>query len=471
MRVREFSQSVQPWDGGMPPAEEFIPPSVLRTTIPMQSDHLLNGTSAGRLFFSRVRFCTRILACLVLCVGTPCLAQKLPAPPAAEQPLPQADSQATFSTKITPGTEIYVAVTDEPEVSGNYLVDANGSIGFSIADLDGMNKTEWRVTIKDKTVDEAKDAVVESLKTYYKLPQVRIVITKLPRLKVEIAGAVQKPGTLELKLEALLSDALAAAVYKPNADLSKVRITHKTKEGQAAPTPKVVDYAAYLEGRSELDPELQNGDRIVVIASTEPPARPAPQFVRIVGEVVRDSYIPFASGMRIKSALDQVGGLKSTADRSKLRLVRGNDGKILELDADKIDADDPVHNIFMTPGDMLFVSVRDQSLVYSVMGEVIKPNTFAITAETKVTLLQALEQAGGLTKTADKRKGILRRGFLRNPAASVELPFDIDQIMKGKQKNWELEPGDAVIIPPRQKRPTFFQQALPLLFRFLPFGI
>ncbi len=412
-----------------------------------------------------------LLLCL-LGTGSPCPAQKVAEPPVtATQTLPQADPQATFSTRITPGTEIYIAVTDELEVSGSQTVDKDGSIGFSIADLDGKNKTEWRVTLKDKTVEEAKDAVAESLKTYYKLPQVRIIITRMPRLKVEISGAVQKSGTLELELGALLSDALAAAIYKPNADLSKVRITHKAKEGEPSPLPLIVDFAAYQEGRSELDPELKQGDRIVLIALPQEAIRPAPQFVRIVGEVVRDAYVPFANGMRVKSAIDQVGGLKPTADRAKLRLVRGSDGKILELDADKIDADDPVHNLFMSPGDMLFVNVRDRSLIYSVMGEVIAPNTFPIALDTKITLLQAIEQAGGLTKIADKRKGILRRGFLQNPAASPELPFDIEKIIKGIQPNLELAPGDAVIILPRQKRRTFLQQAMPFLLRFLPFGI
>lgn len=385
------------------------------------------------------------------------------------QTLPAADPQATFSTKIMPGTEVHIAVTEEPGVSGTQTVETDGTIGFSIADLDGNNKTEWRVSVKDKTVDEAKDAIAESLKKYFKAPVVRVIVTKLPRIRVEISGPVESPGTLALSPESLLSDALAAARYKPNADLSKVRITHKAKEGEQ-PVPLIVDFAAYQEGRSELDPELKNGDRIVLIALPKETVRPAPQFVRIVGEVVRDAYVPFANGMRVKSAIELVGGLKASADRKKMRLVRGNDGKILELDADKIDEDDPVHNLFLSPGDMLFVNVRDRSLIYSVMGEVIAPNTFPYLPDSKITLLQAIEQAGGLTKTADKRKGILRRGFLQNPAQSPELPFDIEKIIKGEQRNWELEAGDAVIVLPRKKRPTFLQQALPLLFRFLPFG-
>ena len=423
------------------------------------------------VFVRRVFQYPVLLALFFFCGSVvPCHAQIAdPTSAPTAQTLPAADPQATFSTKIAPGTEVHIAVTEEPGVSGTQTVDPDGTIGFSITDLDGNNKTEWRVNIKDKTSDEAKDAIVESLRKYLKAPEVRVIVTKLPRIRVEISGPVEIPGTLELPPNALLSDALAAARYKPNADLSKVRITHRAKEGKQ-PVPLIVDFAAYQEGQSELDPELKNGDRIVLIALPKETVRPAPRFVRIVGEVVHDAYVPFANGMRVKSAIDQVGGLKPSADRKKLRLVRGVDGKILEIDADKVDEDDPVHNLFLSPGDMLFVNVRDRSLIYSVMGEVITPNTFPYLPDSKITLLQAIEQAGGLTKTADKRKGILRRGFLQNPAQSPELPFDIEKVIKGEQRNWELEAGDAVIILPRKKRPTFLQQALPLLFRFLPFG-
>jgi|GEM_PF-2417887 len=464
---------------------DFSPKRIAGILMPAYQVH----TSYGRTSFLLERISVRrtgvfanrvlqypalaILAVLFFFLGgivLPCRAQTADSVPAtAAQTLPAADPQATFSTKITPGTEVHIAVTEEPGVSGTQTVETDGTIGFAVSDLDGNNKTEWRVNIKDKTTDEAKDVIIESLKKYFKAPEVRVIVTKMPRIRVEISGPVESPGTHTLAPDALLSDALAAARYKPNADLSKVRITHKAKEGEQ-PVPLLVDFAAYQEGRSELDPELKNGDRVLLIALPKETVRPAPQFVRMVGEVVRDAYIPFANGMRVKSALDQVGGLKPSADRKKMRLVRGGDGKILELDADKVDEDDPVHNIFLSPGDMLFVNVRDRGLIYSVIGEVIAPNTFAYLPDSKVTLLQAIEQAGGLTKTADKRKGILRRGFLQNPAQSPELPFDIEKIIKGEQRNWELEAGDAVIILPRKKRPTFLQQALPLLFRFLPFG-
>jgi protein involved in polysaccharide export with SLBB domain len=433
----------------------------------------LNCASERRLCFSAGCFQHSVtLVILLFCtfsLAARCAAQDT-ASTSATQTVPQADPQATFSTKIVAGTEIYVDVADSPEVSGSHTVGADGDITFSLADTDGNNKTEWTVNVKDKTPNEAKDAIEESLKTYYKMPVVRVIITKLPRLKVEVSGAVQKSGMLELEPGSLLSDALAKAIYKPNADLAKVRILRKAKEGEQ-PETIFVDFAAYQEGRSEIDPALQNGDRIVLIALPEEKVRPAPQFIRVVGEVFRDAYLPFANGMRVRSAIELAGGLKPSADRSKLRLVRGADGKILELNADKIDADDPVHNVFLAANDMLFVNVRDRSLIYAVMGEVMSPNTFPYPADKRVTLMEALVQAGGMTKTADKRKGILRRGFLRNPALSPEIPFDTEKILKGDQKNWELEAGDAIIILPRQKRPTFLQQALPLLFRFLPFGI
>ena len=154
-----------------------------------------------------------------------------------------------------------------------------------------------------------------------------------------------------------------------------------------------------------------------------------------------------------------------------MRLVRGTDGKVLELMADRVEADDPVYNMLLNPNDLVIVGVRDQSLVFAVLGEVFQPNTFPYKTGAKVTLLDVIEQAGGLTKQADARKGVLRRNFLRNPTQTNDIPFDLEQIKKGKQQNYEIIAGDAVVIPPRVRRPSVFQQLFPLMFRFFTFGI
>lgn len=383
---------------------------------------------------------------------------------------PKPDPEVTMQTKITTGCELSVTVTDEPGLSGTFSIDESGAIQFSLSDAEGEHKEEWSVAVKDKTTDEARDAIVESMKKYLRAPEVTVVIVKLPRIKVEVVGPALRPGTLELKPGSRLSDAILICGYKPNADLTNIRILRRTgKEGES-PQTIAINFIAFSSGESDEDPVLKPDDRIVLTPRPEPRTPVEIAYVRAVGEVNREVQHPLSKGFRVRDLLERAGGLKPTADRTKMRLVRGENGKVLELDADRVEADDPVYNLPLAPNDLLIVGVRDQSLVFAVLGEVIQPSTLPWKAEEKMTVLSAIERVGGLTKQGDARKGILRKNFLRNPTQTRDIAFDIEQIKKGKQPDWEIEAGDTVLIPTRQRRPTFLQQLLPIVFRFLPIG-
>ena len=102
------------------------------------------------------------------------------------------------------------------------------------------------------------------------------------------------------------------------------------------------------------------------------------------------------------------------------------------------------------------------------MGEVNSPKTFDIRPGEKVKVLQALARAGDLSKKADHHRAVLSRGYLLDPAKARAIPFDLDLVKQGKQPNMEIEPGDAVIVEQRKKRPTIWEQLLPLALHFLP---
>ncbi|HZO86745.1 MAG TPA: SLBB domain-containing protein [Chthonomonadaceae bacterium] len=392
----------------------------------------------------------------------------------AEAAMPSPDPEATPTTKITSGCVLAILVTDAPQLSGSFTVDAEGKIHFTLTDEEGGHKEEWDVNVQGRTAEEARGVIAESLKRYILAPEVQVILAKLPRVRVFISGAAQTTGKLDLSPKAHLSDALAACHYKPEADLANIRILRQEK-GDGKTPGKVrtlaVNFAAFMRGESQDDPALESGDKIILPAVPAPTVSAEPKLVRIVGEVNREASLPLSPGMTLRDAFDRAGGLKETADREKIRLVRGADGRILEVDADRVLANDPVHNLPLSAGDLIIVGQRDRSLRYAVLGEVLEPNTFDWNPKEKVTLLRALEMAGGLTKKADRRKGLLRKGYLNNPAETRDLPFDLELIAKGKQPDWEIEPGDAVFVLPKQHRPSFLQQIAPLLFRFLPFGL
>jgi protein involved in polysaccharide export with SLBB domain len=383
----------------------------------------------------------------------------------------KADPDVTPTTRIVAGCVLEIIVVDEPALSGFFTVDAQGQIQFALTDEAGGNKQEWKVTLKEKTTDEARAAVVESLKTYLKNPIVQLVIARLPGITIEISGPVKKPGSLKLRRTARLSDALEAAVYLPEADLSTIRILRLEKKSSAEPARRTItlDFTKYLSGESEEDPALEQGDKIVLIDKPVPVAPERPRIVRVRGEVRQEGTYPIGPKERVRDLLERAGGLLETADREKVILIRASDGKYLELNANRVLESDPVHNLSVEPGDLLLIGKRDQSLIFTIAGEVADPKTIPWKSGEKITLLQALELAGGPTRRADTRKGMLQRGYLRNPNLARIISFDVEKIRKNEEPDWEIEAGDMIVLPPRVRRPSTLQQFLPLLRFFLPF--
>ena len=96
--------------------------------------------------------------------------------------------------------------------------------------------------------------------------------------------------------------------------------------------------------------------------------------------------------------------------------------------------------------DRVFVDVTTyNSKNYYVQGEVVVPGRLPVTGHE--TVLDAINFAGGLTPRADHAKVVLYRQVPGTPLQS--LPVNIDQITIGNDPttNYQLEPGDRLVIP------------------------
>ena len=384
------------------------------------------------------------------------------------------DRNAMPDTRLTAGCAIHVTVEGEDSLTGDYEIDTKGDVPLTLEDGVGKHAEKWTVPVLNKTADEARAAIAASLKIYIKMPEVTVIIIRIPRLHIEVSGPVAKEGRMELPLAARLSDLLNLCQCHENADLARIRIFRKSKPDPAKPDAPThtqivaVNYETYLRGETDEDPALEQNDRIL-IGTREVVAPPKPtEYVRVVGEVGREVALPVTGSLTVSDALTKAGGLLPTADAQKMALVRGSDNKYLEISPEEALKGNPIHNLLLGPRDLLIVGKRDQSLIYSVGGEVKAPQTVAWKASEHTTLMGALAQAGGVTKNGDKRKGLLRKNFLRDPGKARLIVFDLDQIAKKKQPDWDIDAGDDIYIPPKQHRPSFFQQLAPLLLHFLP---
>ena len=80
---------------------------------------------------------------------------------------------------------------------------------------------------------------------------------------------------------------------------------------------------------------------------------------------------------------------------------------------------------------------------YAVMGDVAQPGIRLMTR--RVTAMTAVTEAGGILTTGNKSKVIIYRSS--GQGAISQVPVNIDAIMKGKEKDVDLQPGDQLFIP------------------------
>jgi polysaccharide export outer membrane protein len=103
----------------------------------------------------------------------------------------------------------------------------------------------------------------------------------------------------------------------------------------------------------------------------------------------------------------------------------------------------PEQNIVMMPNDV--VTVPRAQMVY-VVGAVTRAGGFAMAEQSKVSALQALALAGGLTPTAAQSKArILRQGEDEN--GRVEIAVNLKDIMSGKEPDIALGGEDILFVP------------------------
>ncbi|WP_260174711.1 MULTISPECIES: polysaccharide biosynthesis/export family protein [Paraburkholderia] len=148
--------------------------------------------------------------------------------------------------------------------------------------------------------------------------------------------------------------------------------------------------------------------------------------------------------MSLYEAISRAGGFADTADQSDLVLIRG--GETYRIDMTQMLASGLAPSrLYLKAGDMLRVSARDQNDVY-VMGEVNKPVSAIPQRNGRITLADALSQAGSVNaSTADAAQMFVIRGALN----STPQVFHLDgrsPVAMLVAKEFDLQPKDVVYV-------------------------
>ncbi|HLY11808.1 MAG TPA: polysaccharide biosynthesis/export family protein [Planctomycetota bacterium] len=181
----------------------------------------------------------------------------------------------------------------------------------------------------------------------------------------------------------------------------------------------------------------------------------APRSVYVMGGVQKPGGYEIHPNRRLTvlQLISTAGGYTDRAQKEYGQLIRrkaNDDRELIRFSAaeveravarGKVEAD-----IELTPDDL--VVIPSAARVVYVLGQVNKPGSFDLPADTRITVSMAVSQAGSWTKFASTGSLLVLR---QSPTGdSQKLPVNLDEVLNGKlEQDLELRPGDVVIVPQR----------------------
>jgi polysaccharide export outer membrane protein len=157
--------------------------------------------------------------------------------------------------------------------------------------------------------------------------------------------------------------------------------------------------------------------------------------------------------LTVLQLISSAGGYTDRAQKEYSQLIRrkaGDERELVRFSAaeveravarGKVEAD-----IELQPDDLIVIP--SAARVVYVLGQVNKPGSFELPADTRITVSMAVSQAGSWTKFASTSSLlVLRQSPTGDP---IKLSVNLDEVMNGKlDQDLELRPGDVILVPQR----------------------
>ncbi len=168
--------------------------------------------------------------------------------------------------------------------------------------------------------------------------------------------------------------------------------------------------------------------------------------VAIIGAVEKPGMYELVGRQSLLQMISQAGGFKENAANEIYVLREGQDGNTASISIDLEDLllnGNQRLNIPLQPNDVINIPV-DRLITIYVFGQVRNPGALQVKMSKKISLLQAIAQAGGLSENASKRGVIVKRKD--KTGKETNLRVNLNDIIKGKRKDIPLREGDVVIV-------------------------
>jgi len=169
--------------------------------------------------------------------------------------------------------------------------------------------------------------------------------------------------------------------------------------------------------------------------------------VSVIGAVGKPGMYELIGKATLLQMISLAGGLTSEASRELYVWREGKNGKqdniAINLE-DLIINNHQELNIAILPNDVINIPMDPLIQIY-VFGAVKTPGALEVKLSKKITLLQAIAQAGGPSEGASNSVVIKRKD--KKTGKEKKINVNLKDIIKGKKPDIELQEGDIVYVP------------------------
>jgi polysaccharide biosynthesis/export protein len=230
---------------------------------------------------------------------------------------------------IGPNDVLGVTVFNQPQLSGKFRVEADGTLAFPLV---------GRVAVGGSNVRAAEAKIVASLAAGYLTdPRVSVTVEEYRSQQIFVMGEVRQPGPLQFTGSMTLIEALArvgstteragaeAIVVRPAAETMPPAATSATQPGKDSKSETIhVKLESLQTGELSENVPLRAGDTIFV---------PRAATVFVSGQVKAAGEYVIHGGMTVREALALAGGVSERGSTRRLQVIRQVDGKRTTFDA------------------------------------------------------------------------------------------------------------------------------------------
>ena len=254
----------------------------------------------------------------------------------ALQALPPTRSDPA-SYVVGPNDVLQITVFNQPQLSGKFSVEADGTLTFPLV---------GRVLVGGKDIRAAENEVKGRLAAgYLKDPQVTIAVEHYRSQQIIMMGEVRQPGTLQFTGSMTLLEALArVGSTTEHAGMEVVIVRSSATGSGAVPAPQNPNLVPLLPNPNGAGPEtirvdlktLQSGTLTenVVLRAGDTVFVPRATTVFVSGHVKTPGEYAIRTGMTVRQAIALAGGVTDRGSTRRLQIIRQVEGKEVTISVD-----------------------------------------------------------------------------------------------------------------------------------------